>query len=261
MLRNSAMPGSHYFRLVAGSYPPSINTTGRREARAEPSRMRLPSSQIPPSQAHLTLAQEAISCGAAPRALQHLDRALVDGAVEDLGMEGMMEAYHRLLKQGRRTGGPETTQIIIDHMILADIPPDTVAAHLAAADAAHRGRVRHGLQLLAACGAAGATLSTGSFDTLIHAAGKSRDRGAAFAAYRAMRRHRLTPTTLTLNALLLMRCSSGRHGADDAARLLRRAEAGAPRWLGGPADLCSWTTVIGAMAAQREHAQAEQSGY
>ena len=156
--------------------------------------MRLPSSQIPPSQAHLTLAQEAISCGAAPRALQHLDRALVDGAVEDLGIEGMMEAYHRLLKQGRRTGGPETTQIIIDHMILADIPPDTVAAHLAAADAAHRGRVRHGLQLLAACGTAGATLSTGSFDTLIHAAGKSSYRDAAFAAYRAMRRHRLKPT-------------------------------------------------------------------
>ena len=221
--------------------------------------MRLPSSQIvPPSQAHLTLAQEAISCGSVPRALQHLDRALIDGAVEDCGMDCMMDTYHRLLKQGRRTGGPEATQLIIDHMILADIQPDTVAAHLAASDAAYRGRVRHGLQLLAACSAAGATLSTGSFDTLIHAAAKSRDRDAAFAAYRAMRRHRLTPTTLTLNALLLVRCSSGRQGATDAARLLRRAEAGAPRWPGGPADLCSWTTVMGAMAARREHAQARQ---
>ena len=112
--------------------------------------MRLPSSSqiVPPSQAHLTLAQEAISCGSAPRALQHLDRALIDGAVEDCGMDCMMDTYHRLLKQGRRTGGPEATQLIIDHMILADIQPDTVAAHLAASDAAYRGRVRHGLQLL-----------------------------------------------------------------------------------------------------------------
>ena len=253
------------FRRGTPDITPKLNDDGAHHLRLRLPvlrAMRLPSSQIPPSQAHLTLAQEAISCGATPRALQHLDRALVDGAVDDLGMEGMMEGYHRLLKQGRRTGGPEATQLIIEHMILADIPPDTVAAHLAAADAAHRGRVRHGLQLLAACGAAGATLSTGSFDTLIHAAGKSRDRAAALAAYRAMRRARLTPTTLTLNALLLMRCSSsGKHGADDAARLLRRAEAGAPRWPGGPADLCSWTTVMGAMATRREHAQAERSGY
>ena len=219
--------------------------------------MRLPPPSQTPSLPHLTLAQEAASCGATQRALAHVDRALIDGMVEDFGMDGTLEWYHKILKLGRRAGGPGATQLIIDHMIQAEITPDSVAAHLAAADAAHRGQIQHGLNLLAACGAAGAELSTGSFDALIHAAGKAQDRRGAIASYRALRRRRLVPTTLTLNALLQMYTSTGRGGVEAATRLLRRAEAGPPRWPGGQADLCSWTTVMGAMAAQREHIEAE----
>ena len=95
--------------------------------------MRLPPPSQTPSLPHLTLAQEAASCGATQRALLHVDRALIDGMVEDFGMDGTLEWYHKILKLGRRAGGPGATQLIIDHMIQAEITPDAVAAHLAAA--------------------------------------------------------------------------------------------------------------------------------
>ena len=63
--------------------------------------MRLPSSQIvPPSQAHLTLAQRP-SLGSAPRALQHLDRALIDGAARTAHGR-MMDTYRRASRVAAR---------------------------------------------------------------------------------------------------------------------------------------------------------------
>ena len=79
--------------------------------------MRLPPPSQTPSLPHLTLAQEAASCGATKRALLHVDRALIDGMVEDFGMDGTLEWYHKILKLGRRAGGPGATQLIIDQYL------------------------------------------------------------------------------------------------------------------------------------------------
>ena len=45
-------------------------------------------------------------------------------------------------------------------------------------------------------------LSAGTFDQIMQAASKARDRRTAYAAYRQLRRCHLTPTAYTLNALM-----------------------------------------------------------
>ena len=212
--------------------------------------MHLPSLTTAPSLKHLSLAREAVSCGAMPRAIQHLDRALTDGLIEDLGPDGTRAEYRTLLKEGRSRCGVGAVELLLDHLVeSAALSPDAAFAHLAATDAAYRGQLERGVKLLSACSAAGGPLSVGSFDALIQAAGKSGSSAGAVRVYRAMRRHGLKPTATTLNALLKERC--GRRSPDATAQaeaLLHRAEAGAPRWPGEPPDICSYTTVISALS-------------
>ena len=223
--------------------------------------MHLPSPTAP-SLKHLSLAREAVSCGAMPRAIQHLDRALTDGLIEDLGPDGVRAEYRTLLKNGRSRCGSDAVELLLEHLVeSAALPPDAAFAHLAATDAAYRGQLERGVRLLSACSAAGGSLSVGSFDALIQAASRSGSSAGAVRAYRAMRRHGLRPTAMTLNALLKERCS--RRSADATAQaeaLLRRAEAGAPRWPGEPPDLCSWTTVIGALSRRASRSDGRGRG-
>ena len=201
---------------------------------------------------HVGRAEKAVRTGSVATAIRHLESGLVEGA-GSLGDETQTRtAYAKLMKMTRHTCGPDAAPQLLRHLIdHADLEPDAATVHLAVVDKIYRGDRGHALSMLRELRQEGAELSSGSFDAVIQAAGRARDRASAMAAYRLLRRAQLSPTIYTLNALMNVLARAGT--PEEAVALLRRAEAGGARWPGAPPDAWTWSAAMSGAAQQGEH--------
>ena len=198
---------------------------------------------------HAARAEGALVGGEPTAALlAHLSAMISDAPEEE---EALLDSYKRLLRLSRRSQTAHTSVALLKHL-KQHLQPDAAVIHLATCDAVRRGpcHIPRALDMLAVIHTSDA-LSTGTFDMVIHAAAKARNRTTAYKAYGVLRRRGLVPTTYTLNALLNVETRCAR--PDAALRLLRIAECGAPRWPGSPPDGWSYTSAMAAAAASRQH--------
>lgn len=119
------------------------------------------------------------------------------------------------------------------------------------ADAVFRNHHVRALEMLREICATEAPISSGSFDIIVQAAARARDRKTAVRTYRLMRRTKVAPTAHTLNSLMNVyaRCDDPKA----AVALLSRAQAGLPRWPGARPDAWSWSTAMACAAKAGEY--------
>ena len=205
-----------------------------------------PPGVLPRAQPHVAAAEKAILRGELPSALSSLSAALdATGGTLAPNDDELLSLYKRMLRLSRRECAADAAPALLDHLrTVAARAPDASTVHLVVADAVYRGHRQGALALLSELRAEAVTLSRGSFDLLIQAAARERDRRAAIAAYWLLRRSGLRPSAQTLNGLMKAERRAGRPAA--ALSLLRRAEMGAPRWPGGRPDVWSWTAGMSA---------------
>jgi hypothetical protein len=204
-------------------------------------------------------AEAALLAGAPASVLTaHLDEALVATPDDREGADAALDFYKRLLRLSRNANAAEgSSLVVLDHLRRQrrqQLQPDAVVGHLITTALVRSGQAGDALATLAALRADGVALSTGSFDMLIQAAGRKRDRRAAYASFRGLRRARLLPTAYTLNALLNAETRSGQ--PEQALALLRKAEGGRPHWRGTAPDAWSYATAMAAALAAEQPATA-----
>ena len=206
---------------------------------------------------YLQSADSALRKGWVGTAIDSLEGGLAAGG-GSLGDETETRAaYAKLISVSRRSCGPEVAPRLLRHLReRAGVEPDASLTHMVVGDAVYRGKCGQALDVLRDARAAGAPLSSGSFDAIIQAAGRARDVDTAATAYRLLRRSRIAPTSLTLNALMNVRSRCG--DPKGCIALLRRAQAGAPRWPGEPPDAWSWITAMSCASRAGEYRMVRQ---
>lgn len=215
---------------------------------------------------HAKAAEHAVVSGASFDVLtSHMDAVIAEtlpggggsaAAADPELTSSSLEFYKGLLRQARWRKSDSVTSKIVEHLNAQPaLQADETIAHLASADLVWRRDLQAALALLTSLRVDGVPLSAGTFDQIMQAASKARDRRTAYAAYRQLRRCHLTPTAYTLNALMNVETRSGR--PTQALELLQRARRGAPRWLGAEPDTWCYTT---AMAAAKQARQYETVG-
>ena len=211
------------------------------------------------------LAERALLQNKLPVALTHLNAAILATPASPENDKGMMDIYKRLLRVSREveSAGTPSACVLLDHLAAQPaegLRPDAATAHLAVTAVLQAGersrRAPAALELLERLRVQGVPLSSGSFDLVIGAASKARDRRACYQAYTKMRRSGLLPTAYTLNALLNAYIRLGQPSR--ALELLRRADSGPPRWPGEPPDVWSFGTGMAAARAARQHVRVGQ---
>ena len=215
----------------------------------------------PAARPHGKAAEAATLAGATPDVLApHLDALLAATPDDRDGAEAVLNVYKQLLWTARQTRdsrhlSSSSVSALVDHLrgqtIRPLLQPDADTGHLALKGLLHHGCPADALALLASLRADAVPLTVGSYDMLIQAAGRSRERRGAYRAYREMRRARVRPTAYTLNAMLNVETRSGRPNA--ALALFSRALDGAPRWPGEPPDAWSYSTAMAAAMAAGQH--------
>ena len=217
----------------------------------------------PAARPHGKAAEIALLVGAPPIELrEHLDAALAKTIFDDnspIDSEGVLDFYKRLLRLSRDDKATQRSiPTLITHLrAQPSVYPDAATAHLAVAAYLSKNQRTESLETLMALRRESVPLSVGSFDMIINAAARRRDRPAACRAYWELRRSGLTPTAYTLNAMMHTETRCGRPEA--ALALFRKAEGGAARrWPGSPPDAWSYSTAMAAAMAADQPSKALQ---
>ena len=202
-------------------------------------------------------AAEAVLLASAPAAglVPHLDAVIAyTSSTPSSSSEAVLDFYKRMLRLSRDERAlPSTPMALLDHLRAQapSVRPDAAVAHLSVAALLSKNQLAESHALLGELHADEVPLSVGSFDMIISAAARRRDRRAACRAYRTLRRAGLAPTAYTLNAMLNAETRCGRPEA--ALALFRKAEGGAAsRWPGEPPDAWSYSTAMAAAKAANQ---------
>ena len=213
---------------------------------------------------HAAAAESVLRAGGGREEIwPHLEKTMENTADDAAGAEAALDFYKRMLRISKyRDGSSELlAPTLLSHLRAQSgrqrpLQADSAVAHLAAAEAIFRGDTCSALSLLADLRAEEVPLSAGSFDLVIQHAGRTRDRRAAYASYRQLRRARLQPSAFTLNALMTAETRCGE--PQNALKLLSRALDGSPRWPGAPPDAWSYATAMTAASASKRYLKVNQ---